>query len=135
MDPDRARAILHQERERLTSLARRMETEGLDAESERDSLSELSGMDQHPADVGTETFERTKDLAILEGIQADIDNIDRALHKVDGGTYGVCELCGNPIPDERLEALPGARFCVADQSKVEHDLRAATQGEPPHGLF
>jgi len=135
MDRDRARTVLRQERERLASLAERMEAEGLDAESERDSLSELSGMDQHPADVGTETFERTKDLAILEGIQADIDNIDRALHKVDEGTYGVCEMCGKPIPDERLEALPGARFCVADQSKVEHDLKAATHGDAPHGLF
>lgn len=135
MDPENARTHLNRERERLTSLAGRMQAEGLDAESERDSLSELSGMDQHPADVGTETFERTKDLAILEGIQADIDNVDRALHKLDEGTYGICETCGKPIPEERLDALPGARFCIADQTKVERDLRSATHGDPPHGLF
>jgi DnaK suppressor protein len=42
-----------------------------------------------------------------------IEDIERALQRLDAGTYGSCESCGRPIPFERLEAIPAARFCVA----------------------
>lgn len=50
---------------------------------------------------------------------AALEDIDRAMRMLDGGTYGLCEACGLPIPAERLEANPAARFCVKDQAGQE----------------
>ena len=48
-----------------------------------------------------------------------VAEIDEALRRIDEGTYGTCERCGRPIPDERLEALPTARFDAPCQSELE----------------
>jgi DnaK suppressor protein len=99
-------------------------------ESEEDSLSELSSLDQHQADVGTETFNRERDLSILENVEAELADIEHALRRIDEGTYGTCEACGKPIGDARLEAMPAARFCVDDQGKAEAEARAhSAEGE------
>lgn len=120
MNHDRARELIERERERLAGLVREREAEGLTTEPEGEQLSELAAHDQHQADVGTETFEREKDLSLLKQLAAEIDELDRALRKVDEGTYGICEACGKEIPAERLEAMPGARFCVEDQGRRRH---------------
>ena len=117
MNDDRARQLLHAERARLESLHGRIDDTG-DA-SQEDSLSELSTLDQHPADVGSETFERTKDLSVQEDVEGRLEDIARALEKLDDGTYGTCEVCGEAIPDERLEAVPAARYCVTHQAARE----------------
>ncbi|MEY2565707.1 MAG: hypothetical protein QOE35_236 [Actinomycetota bacterium] len=124
MDADGARARLEDERRRLDEV--RESLDGLGEESERESLSELSGADQHQADIGTETFDREKDLSILEQVEAELADVAHALERLDDGTYGVCEACGKPIGDERLEALPAARFCVDDQALAEREVRAPT---------
>ena len=62
--------------------------------------------------MGTETFEREKDLSLLEQLEAEIGDLDAALRKVDEGTYGLCEVCGREIAAERLEAMPGTRTCI-----------------------
>ena len=119
METEQARARLEEERSRLEGIRESAET----TESEDESLSELSSLDQHPADIGTETFEREKDLSILEQVEAELADIDHALKRLDDGTYGTCEACGRPISDERLEALPAARFCLDDQAGAERDIR------------
>lgn len=81
------------------------------------------GFDQHPADLGTDTFEREKDQSILEGIEAELADVEHALGRINDGTYGVCEACGRPIDEERLEAMPAARFCVHDQAAAERQAR------------
>lgn len=125
MQTDEARDHLEQERTRLQGLRDNFHDEGLTRESEEDSLSELSSVDQHQADVGTETFNRERDLSILERVEAELDDVEHALRRLDDGTYGTCEACGRPIDDGRLEAMPAARFCVEDQSKAEQEARAA----------
>jgi RNA polymerase-binding transcription factor DksA len=100
--------------------------EHLSDESESDSIGEISSYDQHQADLGTETFEREKDLSILEQVEAELADVAHALERLDDGTYGVCEACGKPIGDERLEALPAARFCVNDQALAEREVRTPT---------
>ena len=60
----------------------------------------------------SEMFEREKDLAILEGLEADLAEIEAALQRLDDGTFGVDEVTGDPIDPERLEALPTARTNV-----------------------
>ena len=121
MDSDAARGRLDEERRRLEEV--RESFDGIGDESERDNLSELSGADQHQADVGSETFEREKDLSILEQVEAELTDVARALERINEGTYGTCEACGKPIGDERLEAVPAARFCLADQAEAEREVR------------
>ncbi len=117
MNAEQARERIIGERERLAALVREREAEGLGTETEAGQLSELSSYDQHPADLGTETFEREKDFSLLEQLEAEIEELDRALSKLEEGSYGICEACGKEIPPERLEAMPGARFCVEDQAR------------------
>ncbi len=123
MDTDRARPLLTQERDRLLGLRDDFVAQGLTSESEEDSLSELSSVDQHQADVGTETFHREADLSILERVEAELNEVEHALRRLDDGTYGTCEACGKPIGEARLEAQPAARFCLEDQALAEREAR------------
>ena len=119
MESDDARDRLTEERDRLQTIRSGFDAEHLHDESEDESTSELSHLAQHSADVGTETFEREKDFSILEQVEAELADVDRALRRLDDGTYGTCEACGHPIGDDRLEAMPAARFCVSHQSEAE----------------
>ncbi|HVM10816.1 MAG TPA: TraR/DksA C4-type zinc finger protein [Acidimicrobiales bacterium] len=123
MDAEHMRDRLAEERERLEGL--RQEYSALREESEEDGLQELSSVDQHQADTGTETFERSKDLSILDEVEAELGEIEYALRRLDEGTYGTCEACGKQIPDERLDAMPATRFCVDDQALAEQEARSA----------
>lgn len=125
MENDEVRVRLDEERARLEGIRDGYDEEGLTSESESENLAELSTADQHQADIGTETFERERDLSILEQVEAELADVEHALRRLDEGTYGTCEACGRPIGDERLEALPAARFCLADQARAEQDARAA----------
>jgi RNA polymerase-binding transcription factor DksA len=111
-DPDLARRRLEDERERVTGLIADLHNEGLD-EEESDTSGELTHYDQHPADQASDTFEREKDLAILEQLEVELAEIEAALQRLDEGTYGVDEQTGQPIDPERLEAIPTARTNVA----------------------
>ncbi len=117
-----ARHRLAAERARLERLAADFRSSGIGDRSEREDLGELSGVDQHPADQGTETFDRERDLSIREQVEGELAEVERALRKLEAGTYGRCEVCGRPIPAERLEAEPAARWCREDQRAVEQEL-------------
>ncbi|ANY69933.1 molecular chaperone DnaK [Paenibacillus sp. BIHB 4019] len=84
---------------------------GLDSEWKA-SNSELSAVDNHPADAGTDLFERSKDIALLEQEELHLYRIDAALEAFQNGTYGSCIVCKEPIPYERLEALPDCLYCL-----------------------
>jgi RNA polymerase-binding transcription factor DksA len=125
MDTDLARQRLADERARLDGVKSTFDEEGLTEQSESDSVGELSSYDQHQADMGTETFEREKDLSILEQVEAELADVEHALRRLDDGTYGTCEVCGKAIPDERLEAMPATRLCVAHQAEAEREVRVS----------
>ena len=108
-----ARRRLEEERTRLTGVRDGLQGD-LSGESESGSLEELSDVDQHPADTGTETFNRERDLGIAESLDAELAEVEAALQRLGEGTYGRCVACGRPIPAERLETLPATRFCVED---------------------
>jgi RNA polymerase-binding transcription factor DksA len=112
-------------RERLEDERRRLET--LRArhgamESQQASFAELSSIDQHPAEIATETFELEKEVTIQEMVEGQLAEVRDALRKLDEGAYGVCEACGRPIAEARLEAKPSARFCLEDQVRAEREV-------------
>ena len=118
MEAGDARDHLTQERERLERLRRGFDDELLHDQS-ADATGELTHSDQHDADVASDTFEREKDFSILEQVEAELADVERALRRLDEGTYGTCEACSGPIGDERLEVQPAARFCIEHQARAE----------------
>ena len=116
MDTDAVRTRLHEEEQRLRTDLQNLQSE---ADSQKESLQELSVVDQHPADIGTETFEMEKNASIIESVQAQLRDVAEALERVEDGSYGLCQTCQKPIGDERLEALPAARYCMEHQELVE----------------
>ncbi len=118
-EPSIARRRLRDELARLEAVRAALEGEGLAEESEADSAGETSTIDQHQADLGTETFERTRDQSLLEDVEQEIADVQRAFVRLDRGTYGRCEACGAAIPDDRLLAVPAARFCLEHQAEAE----------------
>ncbi|WP_059037726.1 yteA family sporulation protein, partial [Bacillus mycoides] len=80
--------------------------------SERDSVGELSSYDNHPGDMATELYEREKDFGLIEFWHKQLEDTKYALQKIEAGTYGICEVSGEEIPFERLEAMPTATTCI-----------------------
>ncbi len=76
-----------------------------------ESFEEFSMYDNHPADIGTELFEREKDFSLYMLDRETLREIDQALERMEQGTYGICAVCGRPIDEERLEALPWSLTC------------------------
>lgn len=111
LDESQARERLESERERVNRLISSLRSEGLD-EEESAQTGELTHYDQHPADQASETFEREKDLSILERLEEELAEIEAALERLDDGTYGIDEVTGDAIDPERLEAFPTARTNV-----------------------
>jgi len=109
-------------RDRLAAERRRIaeliaETE----EGEQEGSSELSTLDQHPAEIGTETADWEVALSLHEQLTGELADIDAAERRLDDGTYGLCEACGRPIDAARLSALPASRFCIEDQRLAERE--------------
>ncbi|MFD2333936.1 TraR/DksA C4-type zinc finger protein [Cohnella sp. GCM10020058] len=129
-------SYMSQQRRRLLDLRADIESRvganghfGL-TDSYRDATGDLSGIDNHPADAGTETFERAKDIALLEREALTLEKIEAAVRRMDTGEYGICEACGKFIPTKRLDAMPTAVYCV------EHEpLQAEKEGRPAEELF
>lgn len=87
--------------------------------SMQDTLSELSMYDNHPADIGDELFERSKDFALEGNAWILLGKVNDALCRIDKGTYGVCERCGKEIGLERLKAAPFTSYCLKCKQQGE----------------
>lgn len=83
---------------------------------------ESTGYSQHQADQGTDDFDRTINMELSEREYSLLRQIDRALEKINDGTYGVCDVSGEDIPIARLEAVPYATMTVKSQDKLEKGL-------------
>jgi len=99
-------------------LIKQMEDNGLKEELQ-ESISELSSYDNHPADLGSEVFERGKDIALKENVEIQLRKIEDALAKIASGSYGKCDICGKEIPAQRLDAVPESTMCLECRSKFE----------------
>jgi DnaK suppressor protein len=116
LDLDRFRTELETERERLTA--------ALDAVNHPTSVAEetgelASGAGDHLGDHGSDMFQRELDDGLEENAEHLIAEVDGALRRIEDGTYGTCVVCGRPIGEERLEAVPWATLCIDDQRKLE----------------
>ncbi len=90
------------------------------------SQSDFSGempFEEEYAASGTTTFERERDLSLSENVKDILGRVKAALERIEDGTYGICELCELPIPEERLEALPYANLCISCKEKEEKASR------------
>jgi|SRR5579875_372953 len=111
---DEQRRLLLEERETYTHQA-----EELQAEADSLALEHEPGdvqFDEEGGEGGTSNVDREVDLALSAQARASVAEIDRALGKIEAGTYGICERCGAEIPEARLQALPHAALCVACKS-------------------
>ncbi|MFL5799948.1 MAG: TraR/DksA family transcriptional regulator [Actinomycetota bacterium] len=109
---DELRTALETERAELQSQLAEIESSTFSQ-----AQSELSGemaFDDEYADAGTATFERERDLSLENNVRDLLGKIEKALTRMDEGTYGTCERCGKPIEKARLRALPYANLCIAD---------------------
>lgn len=92
---------------------------------------ELSAYDNHPADLGTEMFMVEMQGNLENHERYRITEIDRALDKIEDGTYGSCNLCGKEIPEERLEILPEANICMeCAKDKLPLEAMQGDRGRP-----
>ena len=117
IDTDQYRRRLEDERARLTNAVEFLERGS--TVSIEDELGEVSagGTDNHLADTASATYDRELDEGLEEGAQQTLDDIDAALRRIEEGSYGTCEACGEPIGAARLSAIPWARLCIDDQRK------------------
>ena len=87
----------------------------------KESIQELSLLDNHPADTGSELFERSKDLSLHEKRLTTLKEIDEALQRIEQGKYGICTLCGRQVEKERLEAIPYTPYCFTCRQARERE--------------
>jgi DnaK suppressor protein len=108
MDPERARELLAVERTRIETLLAGRKPQ---VDEELDKLDE--------ADQGSDTFMEELDEGIADELRDELEAVDRAEKRLADGTYGLSVESGEPIPDERLEAMPTAERTAAEQARVE----------------
>ena len=109
MDQDRARSLLIVERDEVQGLLKDAETAG-----QEDRQAEIDSEAGDTSDAAQPLTAEGMDDAIAEGLRSRLDAIERALHRLDAGTYGRSVRSGQPIPDERLEADPAAELTIEE---------------------
>jgi RNA polymerase-binding protein DksA len=115
---------LIEERDRLAADLESLEE--TTASTSRDASGDLSSYSSHMADMGSDSMEREKAFLFASVKRRRMDEITLALTRIDAGTFGVCESCGNAIPVKRLERMPGASLCIACKEKEEKEQGASS---------
>jgi DnaK suppressor protein len=114
---EKFKAMLLEKRDELLVNVSYMENDAL-----REERSDLSTMPIHMADLGTDSYEQEFTLELMDGERKVIAEIDYALNRIEEGTYGTCDVDGEPIPKQRLEAIPWARLCVVCAGLLEKGI-------------
>lgn len=99
-------------------------------ESIKDNTGELSSYDNHPGDIGTETFEAEKNFSFRNNDKFVIGEASDALKKIEDGSYGLCEHCGEEIAEERLDIIPYARLCISCENEFKLKADDEEKGRP-----
>jgi RNA polymerase-binding protein DksA len=117
VDTEHFRRRLEEERKRVVDAIDNLHAEN--PGSLADETDEPSFQDNHLGDIATATFDREMASTLEDNSNHVLAEIDGALQRIEGGTFGVCERCGQPIDVARLEALPWATLCIEDKRKQE----------------
>ncbi|MGX2961356.1 TraR/DksA C4-type zinc finger protein [Peribacillus sp. JNUCC 23] len=110
------------EKEQLQQQIKRNE-ETLVKVGQRESVDELSSYDNHPADMGTELFDKERISALNDHAKSQIEKTNAALEAINEGNYGYCKVCGNTISLERLEAVPATLHCF-EHAQTQNTISA-----------
>lgn len=105
------------ERERTQAELKRLRSY-LEVEAER-----IINSGEDSVDAAADIYEREKTLAIIQTLQNKLLAIEHALRAAEKGSYGICEICGQPIDPERLEVMPHTTTCIKCQAKLERRSR------------
>lgn len=116
------KAEIEKFKKRLEEMHKQMTHLIRDTTEDVKSADETKGYSQHQADEGTDDFNRTITLEVTNKEFGILRQIERALEKIEEGTYGICDLSGEEIPLARLEAIPYAAMTVKSQEKFEKGL-------------
>jgi len=124
LQEQRLLADLREQRERTLAEIARLQTEA------RAEIEPASAGDEDLVDAAADIYERSKVLAFIQRLEEKVEQLDRAIQKVEEDSYGICESCGEPIPPERLEIVPETTLCVrcAQQQEARAGIR---RGVPP----
>jgi DnaK suppressor protein len=117
---DEFRRLLEVERQRLSD-----ELEAIEEhlpEVENISVDASGGYDEDLADVASDTFEREKGMAIENSVNELLQQVEEALGRLEDGSFGICEICEQPIHPDRLRALPYARLCINCKAREEQTI-------------
>jgi RNA polymerase-binding protein DksA len=95
-------------------LRREIEEHGADPETDEVTFEADAGF----SDRSHSTEERSRVMAVVRALRSNLHDVDLAIAKIDAGSYGSCERCGNPIGAERLEAIPWALLCIDCKRKA-----------------
>jgi DnaK suppressor protein len=108
-------------------------TQGIETliEQRKDILKEIEHLrvalsaevDPTEEEADPEIVEREKTLVVLRALERKLDEIDFALRAAEEGTYGICEVCGQPIDPARLQIVPEATMCVSCKAAAERRIR------------
>jgi RNA polymerase-binding transcription factor len=99
--------------EQWANLRREIEEQGADPDSDELAFRDDAGF----SDRSHSTEERSRLVSVVKALRSNLHDVDRALAKMQAGTYGICERCGNPISPERLEAIPWATLGIDCKQK------------------
>lgn len=129
METEEARKLLEAQRARLQAIVEHAPSQefGEDAQAQD---SDVLDIEEHPADAPQTLVDREYEQSEQANVRSELDEIEHAMAKLDDGTYGVDEETGEPIPDERLRAVPAARYTVEVQERMERRAGVGPKGGP-----
>jgi RNA polymerase-binding protein DksA len=119
IDTETFRTRLETERDRVRGAIEFLQEDNSHSLEDETGEINASGADNHPGDTASATYDRELELGLEEGAEDLLAKIEAALKRIDDGTYGICENCGQPIGEERLEAMPWATLCIDDKRREE----------------
>jgi len=107
----------------------------MESEALRRDRSDLSNMPIHMADLGTDSCEIDNIIGLVDSERKILVEVNEALRRIEEGTYGICEGRGEPIPKQRLKAIPWARYCVACATLLEKGILAKKSSQEYFSAF
>ncbi len=114
---------LLEQRDRTVAEIARLQAEA------RAEIEPASAGDEDLVDAAADIYERSKALSFIYSLQEKLGQLNHAIEKIENGSYGICEMCGQPIPAERLEIVPETTLCV--KCAQEQEMRAGIRRNVP----